>query len=76
MKLLLRRSQRQGMLGKVVFSLEVRAELTPAERANITRYKFGGAILYERKPMKESATDTVKIREFPHFYSQPPANFG
>lgn len=46
MKLLLRRDQRQGMLGKVVFALEVRAELSPEELANIKKYKLGDTELY------------------------------
>jgi hypothetical protein len=36
-KLLLRRDQRGGLLGKVVFTLDVRAQLTDAERANIAK---------------------------------------
>lgn len=46
MKLLLRRDQRQGMLGKVVFALEVRAELSADELANIKKYKLGETELY------------------------------
>jgi hypothetical protein len=45
-KLLLRRDQRNGMLGKVVFALEVRADLTTAERDNIKKYKLGETVLY------------------------------
>ena len=46
MKLLLRRDQRGGMLGKVVFALSVRAEITPQEQANIAKYKLGETVLY------------------------------
>jgi hypothetical protein len=46
MKLLLRRNQRSGLLGKVVFSLEVRADISADERANIQKYKLGEAELY------------------------------
>jgi hypothetical protein len=46
MKLMLRRDQRNGMLGKVVFALEVRADLTAAERENIKKYKLGETELY------------------------------
>jgi F420-0:gamma-glutamyl ligase-like protein len=46
MKLLLRRDQRAGLLGKVVFSLDVRADLTPDELENIRRYKLGDTKLY------------------------------
>lgn len=47
MKLLLRRNQRSGMLGKVVFTLEVRANLTDEERANINKYRLGDTMLYQ-----------------------------
>lgn len=46
MKLLLRRDQRAGMLGKVIFTLDVRADLSADERANITKYKLGETQLY------------------------------
>lgn len=46
MKLLLRRDQRAGMLGKVIFTLDVRADISAEERAAITKYKLGDAELY------------------------------
>ena len=48
MKLLLRANQRAGMLGKVIFALEVRADITAEERANIAKYKLGDTMLYEK----------------------------
>ena len=48
MKLLLRRDQRPGMLGKVVFALAVRADITAEEKANIAKYKLGESVLYEK----------------------------
>ena len=50
MKLILRRDQKTtGVLSKTVtFYLDVRAELTPEESANITKYKLGDAVLYQR----------------------------
>ena len=48
MKLLLRANQRAGLLGKVVFSIEVRADISPEERANIQKYKLGSTVLYEK----------------------------
>lgn len=50
MKILLRRDQKSGMLGmgKVSFILDVRAELTSEEQANIKKYKLGDTMLYER----------------------------
>jgi hypothetical protein len=46
MKLLLRRDQRSGMLGKVVFSLQVRAQLSPEEQAAVSKYKLADTELY------------------------------
>jgi hypothetical protein len=51
MKLLLRRDQRSGMLGKVVFSLQVRAQLAPEEIAAINKYKLGETELYASNPI-------------------------
>lgn len=50
MKLLFRRDQKSGLMGmgKIVFSLEVRAELTEEEQANIRKYKLGDTMLYEK----------------------------
>ena len=48
MKLLLRRDQRQGLLGKVIFTLDVRAQISSEERASIDTYKLGKEILYAR----------------------------
>jgi len=50
MKVLLRRDQKAGMMGmgKISFILDVRAELTDTEQANIKKYKLGETMLYER----------------------------
>ena len=48
MKLLLRRDQKSSMLGKVTFTLSVRAELSEEEKANIKKYKLGETMLYEK----------------------------
>lgn len=48
MKLLLKRDQKSGMMGKITFLLSVRAELTPEERENIKKYKLGNTMLYEK----------------------------
>lgn len=48
MKLLLRRDQRQGLLGKVIFTLDVRAQISAEEKANIEKYKLGKELLYAR----------------------------
>ena len=51
MNLLLRRDQRSGLLGKVVFQLDVRAEISPQEMTNIQRYKLGATMLYTKNEM-------------------------
>jgi len=48
MNLLLRRDQRSGLLGKVIFQLDVRAEISPEEMTNIQRYKLGNTLLYTK----------------------------
>jgi F420-0:gamma-glutamyl ligase-like protein len=57
-KLLLRRDQKAGMmgLGKISFILNVRAELTDDEVANIKKYRLGDTMLYERVPMLDQGT--------------------
>ena len=46
MKLLIRRDQRPGLLGKVVFTLEVRADLSAEEKERIRKYKLQDTELY------------------------------
>lgn len=48
MKVLLRRDQKTGVLGmgKVSFTLDIRAELSPEEQAHIKKYKLGDTVLY------------------------------
>lgn len=53
MKLLLRRDQRSGMLGKVIFTLEVRADLSDEERSNIGKYRLGDTMLYQSHEMTD-----------------------
>ena len=57
MKLLLRRDQKSGMLGvgKITFTLAVRAELTDEEKNNIRKYKLGDEVLYSRGEFKEKS---------------------
>ena len=48
MKLLLRRGQRDAMLGgKPVFTLDVRADTTDQEKELIKKYKLGDTMLYQ-----------------------------
>tara|TARA_R110002051_G_scaffold136214_2_gene208926 strand:+ start:144 stop:518 length:375 start_codon:yes stop_codon:yes gene_type:complete len=46
MKLLLRRDQRSGMMGKMVFTLDVRADLSADEKERIRKYKLQDTELY------------------------------
>lgn len=48
--MLLRRDQKAGMLGmgKIAFTLDVRAELTEDEKAAVKKYKLGETVLYEK----------------------------
>lgn len=53
MKLVLRREQRSAMLGsKPVFTLTVRADISPDERAAIEKYKLGDTELYASHEIK------------------------
>ena len=63
MKLLLRRNQKAGMMGMggVTFSLEVRAELTAAERDNIGKYKLGKTELYSKGQMTDRGSGLLGL---------------
>ena len=61
MKLLLRRDQRAGLLGKVVFTLDVRADLSADEKAKIAKYKLGSTVLYSKNEMKQGSTETAQL---------------
>jgi hypothetical protein len=61
MKLLLRRDQRSGMLGKVVFSLQVRADLTPEEKNAISKYKLGDTELYASHQLLDKGTGLLGL---------------
>ena len=61
MKLLLRRDQRAGMLGKVIFTLEVRADLTDEERNAISKYKLGDTVLYEKSTLVDPGSGLLGL---------------
>ena len=46
MKLLLRRDQRSGLMGKMIFTLDVRADLSADEKERIRKYKLHDTELY------------------------------
>lgn len=52
MKLLFRRDQRSGLMNKVIFTLAVRADLSPEEREAVRKYKFGSSLLYAREQLR------------------------
>lgn len=67
MKLIIRRDQKSGMLGKVTFTLDVRADISDAEKANIAKYKLGGEFVYVRDknlPREEGFTGAAKVLLF------------
>jgi len=48
MKLLLRRDQRSGLTGKIIFVLDVRASLSDEQKSAIKKYKLSETRLYEK----------------------------
>ena len=48
MKLLLRRDQKKSLTGKMIFTLDARAELLPEEKAAVQKYKMARTMLYEK----------------------------
>lgn len=63
MKLLLRRGQRaSGLLTTTItFSLHVRAELTPEEKAAVAKYKLGQTMLYERNKVVDPGSGLLGL---------------
>lgn len=61
MKLLLRRDQKGGLLGKVIFTLSVRAELTEEEKQNIQKYKLGDTMLYQRSELVDRGSGLLGV---------------
>jgi hypothetical protein len=56
MQLKVRRNQRSGMLGgKVIFTLDVMADLTADERALVDRYKLWGEVVYSSDAANDNA---------------------
>jgi len=61
MKLLLRRDQKAGLIGKITFTLAVRAELTDEEQGNIRKYKLGDTMLYERDTLVDKGSGLLGL---------------
>jgi hypothetical protein len=55
MHLKIKRSQKSGMLSKVIFALDIRAEYTQEEKDNINKYKLGGECVYSSANAKKHA---------------------
>jgi hypothetical protein len=61
MKLLLRRDQRAGLIGKVIFTLDVRAEISDDERNAIAKYKLGDTVLYEKNTVVDPGSGLLGL---------------
>ena len=64
MKLLLRRDQRSGMTGKIIFTLTVRADLATTERDAINKYKLGDTMLYARERLHLEDDSLKSVAKF------------
>jgi len=61
MKLLIRRDQKNGLLGKVNFILEVRAQLSEEEQSHIKKYRLGETMLYERDKLIDKGSGLLGL---------------
>jgi hypothetical protein len=61
MNLLLRRDQRSSLMGKVVFQLDVRAEISEQEMASIRRYRLGDSVLYTKAELVDRGSGLLGL---------------
>jgi hypothetical protein len=61
MNLLLRRDQRSSLLGKVIFQLDVRAEISREELASIDRYRLGDTVLYTKNVLADKGSGLLGL---------------
>ena len=61
MYLVLRRDQRRSLTGKIIFQLDVQAEITPEEIENIQRYRLGDTVLYTQNVMTDRGTGLLGL---------------
>jgi hypothetical protein len=61
MNLLLRRDQRSSLMGKVVFQLDVRAEISRDEMASIQRYRLGDTVLYTQGELVDKGSGLLGL---------------
>lgn len=71
----LKRSQRDGMMGKVIFILDARMELSPEDAALVTKYRLGERVVYESETRKKHAEATKahaeSTRQHPSLLASP-----
>jgi len=61
MNLLLRRDQRKSLIGKVVFQLDVRAEISNDEMSSIQRYRLGDTVLYTKAELTDRGSGLLGL---------------
>jgi hypothetical protein len=79
MQLKLKRSQRSSLMGKVVFVLDARMELTAEELELVRKYRLGDDVIYESSSRKQSKGATLahleKTKGGPGFRDSAGAQF-
>lgn len=55
MHLKIKRSQKKGLMGKVIFALDIRADYSQEERDNINKYHLGGEVVYSSENARKYA---------------------
>jgi hypothetical protein len=61
MNLILRRDQRSSLTGKVIFQLDVRAQITPEEMTCIERYKLKKTELYAKAELTDRGSGLLGL---------------
>ena len=61
MHLLLRRDQRSSLMGKVIFQLDVRAEISEDDFAYIQRYRLGDTVLYTKAELVDRGSGLLGL---------------
>ncbi len=61
MYLILRRDQRKSLLGKIVFQLDVQAEITAEEHQCIQRYRLGDTVLYTKAELTDRGSGLLGL---------------
>jgi hypothetical protein len=61
MNLILRRDQRKSLLGKMVFQLDVYAEIAAEEMEHIKRYRLADTILYTKNELTDRGSGLLGL---------------